>query len=182
MQSGQPLYLIGFMASGKTTLGRALTLRLPGYEFVDLDEAIECMAQKSIPDIFASEGEAVFRELEARALRQYSVPGSIIACGGGTPCYAANMDYMLANGRVVWLVADDEVTRRRLRLARGLRPLVDSLLDDDDALQAYITKLKESRSPYYSRANVVFDSNLLEDAAQIKDSCDRFIELMKALD
>ena len=74
------------------------------------------------------------------------------------------------------------MTRRRLRLARGLRPLVDSLLDDDDALQAYITKLKESRSPYYSRANVVFDSNLLEDAAQIKDSCDRFIELMKALD
>ena len=123
MQSGQPLYLIGFMASGKTTLGRALALRLPGYEFVDLDEAIECIAKKSIPDIFASEGEAVFRELEARAPRQYSVPGSIIACGGGTPCYAANMDYMLANGRVVWLVADDEVTRRRLRLARGLRPL-----------------------------------------------------------
>lgn len=179
MRPGTPLYLIGFMACGKTTLGEALTSRMPGHRFVDLDEAVEAMAHKTIPEIFEHDGEAAFRALESEALRKFSEPGAIIACGGGTPCQGDNMDFMLTTGTVVWLVADDDVTIRRLRLARGQRPLVDKLLDDSDALRQHIAALKAKREPHYSRAHLTFDSNRLEDEEQIADSVEKFMLMVK---
>lgn len=179
MRPGTPLYLIGFMACGKTTLGEALTSRMPGHRFVDLDEAVEAMAHKTIPEIFEHDGEAAFRALESEALRKFSEPGAIIACGGGTPCQRGNMDFMLATGTVVWLVADDDVTIRRLRLARGQRPLVDKLLDDSDALRQQIAALKAKREAHYSRAHLTFDSNRLEDEEQIADSVEKFMLMVK---
>ena len=87
------------------------------------------------------------------------------------------MDFMLTTGTVVWLVADDDVTIRRLRLARGQRPLVDKLLDDSDALWQHIAALK--REPHYSRAHLTFDSNRLEDEEQIADSVEKFMLMVK---
>lgn len=174
--TGRPLYLIGFMASGKTTLGRALAARLQGYRFVDLDQAVEESEGMSVSEIFAAHGADYFRQAENNTLRRESQPGCIIACGGGTPCFADNMDYMLANGYVVWLQADDDVTARRLRLAPGQRPLVDSLLDRPDELKAHIRRLRTERTPFYSRADAVFDSNRLEDEDQIEESCRIFID------
>lgn len=171
----QPLYLIGFMASGKTTLGRALASRLPSRRFIDLDEAVERAEGMSVSDIFATRGADYFRQAENAALRRLSKPGSIIACGGGTPCHAGNMDYMLSQGDVVWLQADAGVTVRRLKLAPGQRPLVDKLLDNPEALKEYIGKLLDERTPHYCRANIVFDSNRLEDEDQIEESCRKFI-------
>lgn len=179
MRPGTPLYLIGFMACGKTTLGEALAARMPGHRFVDLDEAVEAMAHKTIPEIFEHDGETAFRALESEALRKFSEPGAIIACGGGTPCQGGNMDFMLATGTVVWLVADDDVTIRRLRLARGQRPLVDKLLDDSDALRQQIAAFKAKRKAHYSRAHLTFDSNCLEDEEQIADSVEKFMLMVK---
>lgn len=175
MSRRRPLFLIGFMASGKTTLGRALAERLPGSRFIDLDEAIEKREEASVAEIFKRHGEAYFRACEAEVLREAAQEGAIVACGGGTPCQSANMDFMLAQGTVVWLVADDDVTERRLRLARGQRPLVDALLDDPDALRRHIADLTSRRRPAYSRAHFTFDSNELEDEAQIEASCRRFL-------
>jgi len=177
--TGRPLYLIGFMASGKSTLGRALAARLQGYRFVDLDEAIEASEGMSVSDIFAARGADYFRQTENDTLRRISQPGCIIACGGGTPCHAGNMDFMLSQGDVVWLQADDDVTVRRLRLAPGQRPLVDAMLDRPDELGKYIDGVLEKRTPYYSRANFVFDSNRLEDEEQIEESCRKFLATLK---
>ena len=172
MSRRRPLFLIGFMASGKTTLGRALAERLPGSRFIDLDEAIEKREGASVAEIFRRHGEAYFRACEAEVLREAAQEGAIVACGGGTPCQSANMDFMLAQGTVVWLVADDDVTERRLRLARGQRPLVD-------ALRRHIADLTSRRRPAYSRAHFTFDSNELEDEAQIEASCRRFLISVK---
>ena len=169
------IYLIGFMASGKTTLGRALADILPEYRFVDLDESIEDAEGMTVNDIFSLRGEEFFRRRESELLRGLSAPGVIMACGGGTPCHRGNMDFMLGTGTVVWLVADDDVTIRRLHLTRGGRPLIDSMLDDPAALRSHIASLNERRYPYYSRAHHVFDSNRLEDKNQIDLSCQQFI-------
>ena len=177
--TGRPLYLIGFMASGKSTLGRALAARLQGCRFIDLDDAVGAAEGMSVSDIFRSRGADYFRQAENNTLRRISQPGCIIACGGGTPCHDGNMDFMLAQGDVVWLQADNDVTMHRLRLAAGQRPLVDALLDKPDELEKYIAGLLEERTPYYSRANFVFDSNRLEDEEQIDGSCRLFIAKLK---
>lgn len=176
--TGRPLYLIGFMASGKTTLGRALAATLDGYSFIDLDQAVVDQEGMSVSEIFATHGAEYFRQAEAEILNRVSEPGCIIACGGGTPCFGNNMDYMLAHGYVVWLQADDDVTARRLRLAPGQRPLVDSMLDRPEELKLHILRLREERTPFYSRANAVFDSNHLEDQQQIDQSCRIFIDTL----
>ncbi len=99
-----PIFLIGFMASGKTTVGRALAGRL-GLPFVDLDAAIEEDARMSIPDIFAAEGEAGFRARETRALAAMLIGDRVVATGGGTPCTGDALARMRAAGPVVALTA-----------------------------------------------------------------------------
>ena len=79
MQAQKPVFLVGFMASGKTTLGRALAGACPGLSFVDLDEAVEAAAGCSVADIFARSGEAVFRALESKMLREVARPGAVVA-------------------------------------------------------------------------------------------------------
>ena len=177
MTSDTPIFLIGFMASGKSTLGRALAAAMSGRTFVDIDEAVESQAGMSVADIFATCGEAAFRELETAALRAAAAtPGAIVACGGGTPCHGANMDMMLAAGTVVWLQADDARTIERLRLVPHQRPLVEAVIDDDAALLALMHDMNNKRRPFYSRAHRCFDSSRLDDAAQIEESVQQFIK------
>lgn len=170
----KPVFLIGFMASGKTTLGRALADVVPGLSFVDLDDEIRRTAGMSVPDIFATRGEAGFRALESEVLTAVSRPDTVVACGGGTPCRKENMDFMLAAGTVVRLLADPGVTVRRLIEAGPGRPLIDALLNDPDALLIKVTEMMEAREPHYSRATLVFDANRLETAEQIAASVARF--------
>ena len=86
------VFLIGFMGVGKTTLGRRLSRRL-GLEYRDLDQEIEFAAGMFIPEIFSMLGEDQFRKMEAETLR-IQPKGCLIACGGGTPCFLNNMDWM----------------------------------------------------------------------------------------
>lgn len=172
----KPIFLIGFMASGKTTLGRALADAIPGISFIDLDDEIRLAAGMSVPEIFKSRGEAGFRALESETLRAVGNDNSIIACGGGTPCRRENMDYMLRHGTVVRLEADIRTIVRRIIEAGPGRPVIDAFLDNPDALYEKVEELIEQRRPHYSLAPFSFDANRLETPGQIAESTERFIK------
>lgn len=167
-----PLFLIGYMGCGKTTLGRALE-RMAGIEFVDLDQWIERDAGMSVSDIFATEGEESFRTRESLALRTVARPGVVVACGGGTPCRPGNMEFMNACGTTVLLEAPLEVLARRLAAGRSTRPLIAKLTDSE--LPAFIESRLSERMGRYSLAAHRFDSSRLEDADQIESTANKFI-------
>ncbi len=121
--------LIGFMGSGKTTIGRALA-GLSGLRFIDLDAAIETAAGMSVGAIFAAEGEAAFRAREAEALRSLASRrgGMVLSCGGGVVISEANRATLVANFTTVWLDVPFEELMRRLsdEAERETRPLMRS--------------------------------------------------------
>ncbi|HWR33301.1 MAG TPA: shikimate kinase, partial [Chitinophagaceae bacterium] len=98
------IFLIGFMGSGKTHWGRLLSQKL-GIPFFDLDEQVTGHAGKSIHEIFESEGEEQFRIFEKEVLHiiTESHESFVMACGGGSPCYFNNIDYMNQSGTTVWI-------------------------------------------------------------------------------
>jgi shikimate kinase len=143
-----PIFLIGFMASGKTTVGRLLAERLD-WAFVDLDKVIEDRAGQTVADIFAAEGEEGFRKRETDALREVAARRkTVIATGGGAPCRDENMTAMLGAGRVLWLDVSAEEAVRRAGKASG-RPLLDGAADPVAAAR----KLLDARRPFYKRAH-----------------------------
>lgn len=164
------------MATGKTTLGRAVAMCLK-WSFIDLDQLIEQDTGMRVSDIFRLHGEAHFRALERETLQHVaSMPGKmIIACGGGTPCHADNMDLMNASGLTVLLEAPIPRLIERLRLTPGQRPLIDNL--SEASIQEYVTTNLKARDPFYSRAHYRFDSSQLEDTDQIKKSAQSFINM-----
>lgn len=173
------VFLIGFMASGKTTLGRALATAT-GRRFVDLDDYIESSEGKTVSRIFKESGEAGFRRMESEALSRLidnsaGSRGLIVACGGGTPCHARNMDLILSSGISVWLTASLPVVMRRLLAAQSTRPLVASF-DDPQRLEAFVSATLADREPFYSRAHYRFDSSRLESEAEIEQSVKAFID------
>jgi shikimate kinase len=145
--------IIGFMGTGKTTVGRLLAERL-GRRFVDLDEAISAQAGRSIADIFRSGGEGAFRQLEQEALRRaLAQPDTVLATGGGAACREPNLTMMLAAGTVVALSAPPEEVLRRTGRDSG-RPLLDGAADPLEAAR----DLLQQREPFYARANVRVDT------------------------
>ena len=148
-----PIFLIGFMASGKTTVGRLLAERLD-WTFVDLDKVIEDGAERTVPDIFAAEGEAGFRKRETEALREVAKRRkTVVATGGGAPCRKENIEAMLAAGRVFWLDVSAEEAVQRAGKASG-RPLLDGEADPVAAAR----QLQEARRPFYTQAHGSVDT------------------------
>jgi shikimate kinase len=142
------VFLIGYMGSGKTTLGKAYSAAT-GLQFVDLDWYIEERMHKSISDLFAERGEDGFRLLEQKMLHEAGeFENVLIACGGGTPCFFDNMDYMNHTGETVFLDVCPEVLFRRLKIAKAKRPLLANKTDEE--LMQVITSALEKRLPYYS--------------------------------
>lgn len=149
-----PIFLIGFMASGKTTVGRLLAERLD-WTFVDLDKVIEDGAGKTVAAIFAAEGEAGFRKRETDALLGLTKRRKVVvATGGGAPCRDENIEAMLAEGRVFWLEVSAEGAVQRAGKASG-RPLLDSAADPVAAARA----LLKTRRPFYARAHARIDTD-----------------------
>jgi shikimate kinase len=138
---GLSIYLIGMMGSGKSTIGRYLSQQL-GYRFVDTDRAIATLAQKSISEIFASEGESYFRKLETQVLAELSThTRCVIATGGGIIQKQINWSY-LRQGLVVWLDTDLAILQKRLS---G---------DDSRPLAAQLENLLTIRRPLYAQADL----------------------------
>lgn len=146
------IYLIGMPGAGKTTLGRALATRLE-MPFRDLDQEIVAQEGRSIPEIFAAEGEAYFRATEAQVLRTLvaAQPRLVLATGGGTPCFHQNMSVLLTTGTAIHLAVPIEELARRVRHGAATRPLLAAAPDE----RALITQLGEtlaSRRQFYDQA------------------------------
>ena len=150
------IFFIGFMGSGKTYWGRQLSQKL-GIPFFDLDEQITSNENKSIAEIFASEGEEYFRMLEKDVLHiiTESHESFVMACGGGTPCYFNNIEYMNQSGITVWIHTLLETLFRRLISEKEARPLIREL--SNEQLKDYIVKKFSDRKIYYEQADVIID-------------------------
>jgi shikimate kinase len=161
--------LVGFMGSGKTSVGKALARKLRA-GFVDVDERIERAAGKAIRDIFAAEGEPAFREREKAALREaLSVPGRVVATGGGAFLDEGNRALLSAYAPVVYLEARAETLLARLPADSG-RPL----LRGDDRGQV-VRDLLARRLPGYRKA----DHTVVTDGLTVGEVADRVVELLK---
>lgn len=144
------VYLVGFMGSGKTSLGHELARKL-GSGFVDLDEQIEASEGMSATQIFRTWGEAYFRALETAMLQNLSAwRAVVISTGGGTFVQKANREFMLGDGLVVWPFTPFEVCWKRLMKPgeREKRPLLQQP-------KAEVRKLFDSRRPAYRQAHLV---------------------------
>lgn len=171
------IFLIGYMASGKTTLGRALA-DASGLQFIDLDFYITQRFRKSVSEIFAQEGEERFREIEREMLREVGeFCDVVVSCGGGTPCFFDNMDYMNSRGLTIWLQADTPTTVRRLLEAKGKRPIVMQLSAED--LPDFVESHIEERRPFYSKARIRLDSNQLESREQIAATVEKLADIIE---
>ena len=169
------IFLIGYMGSGKTTLGKAFA-KAAGLEFIDLDWYIEERLHKTISKIFAEQGESGFREIERKLLHEAGdFEDVLIACGGGTPCFFDHMDYMNQAGDTVFLDVSPEVLFRRLKIAKTKRPLLAGKSDQE--LMAFIIGGLEKRLPFYSRARYCLSGERLESRSQIDES----VRLLSAL-
>lgn len=154
------IFLIGYMATGKTTLGRALA-RETGMDFIDLDFYISQRFRKSISEIFAEKGEDGFRRIESNMLREAGeFDNTIISCGGGTPCFFDNMEYMNSRGETLLLEAETGKIARRLLAARTRRPIVEGTAPED--LPDFIARHMAERMPFYGKATYRLDSTELE--------------------
>lgn len=149
------------MGSGKTHWGRLLSEKL-GIPFFDLDEEIVGQAGKPITEIFATAGEEQFRVMESDILHQLSESNDrfIMACGGGTPCYFNNIDYMNQAGTSVWINTPLETLFSRLVNQKSKRPLIRDL--SDDQLRGFISKKFSDRRMYYEQAELVVDEEPVE--------------------
>lgn len=162
------------MGSGKTTLGRALSVAT-GRRFIDLDHYIENRFCCSVRDIFQQQGEDKFRQIERNMLHEVAdFEDVIVACGGGTPCFYDNVDYMNEHGITVFLDTPIERLHSRLMRGRAKRPLIAD--KNEEELKTFIIKALEQRMPFYSKANHKFSSQYLETESEVSVSVKQFIE------
>ena len=170
------IILIGYMGDGKTTIGKALSKEL-GIIFYDLDWYIESRMRKTVPQIFAERGEEGFRKIEYNMLHEVAeFEIVIISCGGGTPCFFDNMDYLNQQGQVVYLKADPEVLYKHLQMARVERPLLKGKSHEE--LLAFIKEQLEKREPFYTKARYTLDVSLMDNYEKIQISVAKIKELL----
>ena len=169
------IIIIGYMGAGKTTVGKALS-KETGFPFYDLDWYIESRMRKSVSQLFAERGEEGFRKIEHAMLHEVAeFEDVIISCGGGTPCFFDNMDYLNQQGHTVYLKAEPEVLRYHLQLGKGVRPLLQGKSPEE--LLDFITKQLAQREPFYSKARHILDVNNLDSYEKIRVSVDRIREM-----
>lgn len=173
-------YIIGYMASGKTTFGKALAEKT-GLKFIDLDNYIEETAGKPITEIFAERGEEGFREIERTLLREASEENAdfIMACGGGTPCHFDNMEYINDKGISIFLETSTPVLINRLQIENEKRPLVAGKTDEE-IKEKVLSQLCE-RLPHYLDAKLKWSGDELETAEEITSNVEHFINSYPSL-
>lgn len=163
--------LIGYMASGKSTLGRILAEKL-GYQFIDLDDYIEAKENTSISDIFKTKGEIYFRKKETFYLNDLlnTKDKLVLSLGGGTPCYSGNMETILKATKAVsiYLKASIPTLVSRLNNERSKRPLI-AHIETDELLTEFIGKHLFERSQFYNQAETVLTTDGKSEEEIIED-------------
>lgn len=170
------IVLIGYMGSGKTTVGKALAkeIELP---FYDLDWYIESRMRKKVSQIFAERGEEGFRVIERNMLHEVAeFEDVVISCGGGTPCFFDNMDYLNQQAQVVFLRCEPEVLKEHLLMGKGDRPLLKGKSAEE--LIGFIRQQLEYREPYYLKAKYTLDVSLMDNYDKIKITIEKLKELL----
>ena len=171
------IILIGYMGAGKTTVGKALSKEL-GIPFYDLDWYIESRRRKTIPQLFAELGEEGFRNIERNMLHEVAeFEDVIISCGGGTPCFFDNIDYMNQQGQVVYLHCEPEVLHKHLLMGKTERPLLKGKSPEE--LQQFIVEQLKKREPYYNKAKHHLDVSLMDNYEKIKITVEKLRELLE---
>lgn len=154
------IYLIGYMGSGKTTIGKKLAKAL-NYEHLDLDHTIENKYHITIPDIFHRFDEKTFRQLEQETLKEtLSSDKIVISTGGGTPCFYDNLEFINKNGISVYIKMQPESLLKRLLEAKKKRPLI--LKKSTDEIKEFIGKQLDMREEFYSQANYTIEGVSLD--------------------
>ncbi len=144
------IYLIGYMGSGKTTLGRKLAEH-SGLQFIDMDHYIEERNRKTVAHIFANEGEDSFRRKEQKALEELSeFTNVVIATGGGAPCFFDNIQLMNKTGKTIFLNIDSDIIAKRLSESKTERPLIKGKQEDE--LISFINESLKKRNEFYLQA------------------------------
>lgn len=158
------------MGSGKSTLGR-LAAAMAAMQFIDLDNYIELRFHANVRDLFSRYGEEGFRSRERSMLHEVGeFEDVIVACGGGTPCFYDNMEWMNAHGTTVLLDVGVDRLHQRLMRGRYKRPLIAD--KGDEELRAFIVEALARRMPYYSRAAMRFKADRF-DSEQEKNATAR---------
>ncbi len=158
--SNDKIFLLGFMGCGKSTLGSHLAKAL-GWEFIDLDSYFEEKFKTTVPLFFQEFGEAGFRDAERSALHDLkNVTNAVIATGGGAPCFFDNMDFMNQQGETIYMKVSPPILAHRLSNSKNIRPLVQGKTGEE--LIKYINEKLKSREPFYNRANIIADAEILD--------------------
>ena len=153
-KSNQPVVLLGYMGSGKTTVGRHLAKKL-ALPFVDLDDYLKEIHDSSVPNLFLEHGEIGFRKLEQTALDDLlsSTQASVLSLGGGTPCYANNMQSVIQSTPHTFYISPSISTLcHRLYSEKDHRPMISHLTSEHE-LQEFIAKHIFERKYFYEQAN-----------------------------
>ena len=176
MRRAGNIILVGFMGSGKTTVGKVLARKL-GWRFLDLDREIEKAEGMSVREIFRKRGESAFRDLEHRAIRSLSKKSrSVIAAGGGAPVFSRNRVWLKRAGRLVYLNVPVTVLVERLKGVKD-RPLLASAGGRKKALMRLISAILNAREAHYRRADIVVNvgrSSVVDTVRKVE--CGIFID------
>lgn len=148
----KPIFIVGYMGAGKSTLGRRLADAL-GLTFIDTDIFIENRFRERIADMFLRIGEEAFRRREHYVIEELSgMTDCVIATGGGIPCFYNNMSLMRENGLTIYLYASAEVLAARLEHCKRTRPTIRE--KTGDALLLHVRQALEQRCIYYEQAEI----------------------------
>ncbi len=150
------IILIGYMGSGKSTLGRKLAkeLKVP---FIDSDEVIEQIAKMDIPTIFKTQGEDVFRKMESMFLESLiNIPAFVLSTGGGLPCFNNNMGVLNELGNTIYLKNSSKGLAERLLNSKTNRPLIEGKSEIE--LIQFIDEHLILREPFYSQASLILEA------------------------
>ena len=157
-------YLVGYMYSGKTTVGLRLARQL-GLKFVDLDQAFEQRYRITVPDFFARYGEEAFRTLERQLLQATAaIDNVVVSTGGGTACQPGNMEFMNGNGTTVFLRIPLDSLLQRAATSHKERPLITNM--EPSERRTHIERQLEKRLPFYLQAQITVDADA-DDPQQV---------------
>lgn len=170
------IILMGYMGSGKTTVGRALAQSL-GRPFYDLDWYIESRMRKTVKQIFDERGEDGFRTIERNMLHEVAeFEDVVISLGGGTPCFFDNIDYLNQQGETVYLKCTPDVLAKHLSMGKTVRPLL--LGKSPEEVRVFIEEQLQKREAFYKQAKHTVDVTLMDNYDKIQISVNKLKETL----